>query len=55
MTEDNPIIRVLVVDDHPMLREGIKSLARVHLSNRTQAVLYALRKGLVDLEPDDLE
>ena len=28
-------------------------LEKLHLANRTQAALYALRKGLADLHPDD--
>ena len=28
-------------------------LAKLHLANRTQAALYALRKGFTDLTPDN--
>jgi DNA-binding NarL/FixJ family response regulator len=52
-------IRVLVVDDHPVLREGVAVLvSKTHVKNiltklgandRTHAVTLALRRGIIRL------
>lgn len=43
----------LVVDDRTIAKYVSSILNKLHLANRTQAALYALRKGLADTEPND--
>jgi hypothetical protein len=47
-------IRVLVVDDHPVLREGVAVLVSqqpdlLMVGDRTHAVTLALRRGIIQL------
>ncbi len=50
---DGPRIRVLLVDDHAMVRRGMRDflglsniLAKLGLASRTQAALYAVEHQL---------
>jgi two-component system, NarL family, response regulator LiaR len=46
------IARVLVVSDATIHSHVSKILAKLHLASRTQAALYALRRGLAHLDAD---
>lgn len=49
---NSDIARVLVVSE-PTVRTHVSSiLSKLHLANRTQAALYALREGLADLSDE---
>jgi NarL family two-component system response regulator LiaR len=43
----------LVVSERTVGAHVSNILAKLHLANRTQAALYALRKGVTDLSPED--
>ena len=46
------IAETLVISERTVRTHVTNILSKLHLANRTQATLYALREGLVDLEPD---
>ena len=51
-------ISVLIADDHTLFRKGVRKMknhinnifSKLHVYDRTQAMLYAIRKGLVKVE-----
>ncbi len=43
----------LVINDRTVAKYVSNILSKLHLANRTQAALYALRKGLSDLDEDE--
>ncbi len=45
------IAQTLVVGDRTVSKHVSSILEKLHLANRTQAALYALREGLADLDP----
>ena len=45
------IAEKLVVSERTVGAHVSNILGKLHLANRTQAALYALRKGLTDLDP----
>ena len=47
------IAEALVVSERTIGAHVSNILSKLHLANRTQAALYALRKGLTDLNPED--
>ena len=47
------IAEKLVVSDRTVGAHVSNILAKLHLANRTQAALYALRKGFTDLTPEE--
>ena len=52
LTNDE-IAAKLVVSERTVRTHVSNMLAKLHLANRTQAVLYALREGIVDLDAGD--
>jgi NarL family two-component system response regulator LiaR len=46
------IAEKLVVSEGTVGTHISNILEKLHLANRTQAALYALRRGMVDLEPE---
>ncbi len=46
------IAETLVISERTVRTHVTNILSKLHLANRTQAALYALREGLADLEPD---
>ena len=49
---NHEIAKVLVVSERTVGAHVSNILSKLHLANRTQAALYALRKGFTDLSPD---
>jgi NarL family two-component system response regulator LiaR len=49
------IADTLVVNERTIAKYVSSILTKLHLANRTQAALYALREGLSDLEDEDKE
>lgn len=49
---NNEIAERLVVSEGTVGTHISNILEKLHLANRTQAALYALRRGMVDLEPE---
>jgi DNA-binding NarL/FixJ family response regulator len=47
-------IRVLIADDHSVVRQGLQMFLALDLPSRTRAALYALKIGLVSLDEADL-
>jgi NarL family two-component system response regulator LiaR len=45
------IAETLVISERTVRTHVSNILAKLHLANRTQAALYALREGLADLGP----
>jgi NarL family two-component system response regulator LiaR len=45
------IAETLVISERTVRTHVSNILTKLHLANRTQAALYALREGLADLEP----
>jgi NarL family two-component system response regulator LiaR len=45
------IAETLVISERTVRTHVSNILSKLHLANRTQAALYALREGLADLEP----
>jgi NarL family two-component system response regulator LiaR len=45
------IAESLVVSERTVRTHVTNILSKLHLANRTQAALYALREGLADLDP----
>ena len=46
------IAEKLVVSEGTVGKHISNILEKLHLANRTQAALYALRRGMIDLDPD---
>lgn len=46
------IAETLVISERTVRTHVTNILSKLHLANRTQAALFALREGLADLEPD---
>ena len=46
------IAEKLIVSERTIGAHVSNILSKLHLANRTQAALYALRKGFTDLTPD---
>lgn len=49
---NDEIAESLVVSERTVRKHVTHILGKLHLANRTQAALYALRQGLADLDPD---
>lgn len=49
------IAQALVISDQTVRSYVSRILNKLHLSNRSQAVLYAMRAGIVDLNEKDIK